>query len=472
MDSPVSMSSMAGMPDASALREALRGPLLMPDDPGYEAARCVWNRMIDRRPAMIACCQGAADVAAAVEFARTHGLVVSVRGGGHNSAGYGVCQGGMMIALAGMRAVRVDPLARRAWVQGGATWADVDRETTAYGLATPGGLISATGVGGLTLSGGIGWLRGTSGLCIDNILSADVVTADGRLLHASPDSLPDLYWAIRGGGGNFGIVTMFEFRLQPIAPEMMFCAPAYPEARAADVLRAWRDFIVSAPENIGSVAEFSTIPDDPDYPAEARGKRVLALPTVYDGPAEEGEKVLAPLREFGEMLVDFSCRLPYRKIQRLYDAQFPKGRDRSYFKSLFVPALGDALIDQFVAGVAERPSTLALASAWYFGRAVRDVPADATAFGDRSQPWLLSFDSIWSRPEDDAVNIGWGRTQWQRMRPHSNGRAYLNFLSGHDDTPQVMRDGVGAATYERLARVKRRYDPTNLFRMNQNIPPA
>ena len=472
MDTPVLMPPIAGTPDIGTLRETLRGQLLMPEDRGYDSTRGVWNGMIDRKPAMIARCLGAADVAAAVTFARTHGLAVSVRGGGHNSAGYGVCQGGMMIDLAGMRAVRVDPQARRAWVQGGATWADVDGETTAYGLATPGGLISATGVGGLSLSGGIGWLRGTSGLCVDNILSADVVTADGHLLRASADSNPDLFWAIRGGGGNFGVVTMFEFRLQPIAPEMRFCAPAYPESRAAEVLRAWRDFVVAAPENIGSLAEFSTIPDDPDYPAEARGQRVLALPTVYDGPAEEGERVLGPLLGFGEMVADFSCRLPYRNIQRLYDAQFPKGRDRSYFKSLFVPALGDALIDQFVAGVAERSSPLTLASAWYFGRAVRDVPADATAFGDRSQPWLLSFDAIWSRAEDDAANIAWARTQWQRTRPHSNGRAYLNFLSGHDDTPQVMQDGVGAATYQRLARIKRSYDPTNLFRMNQNIPPA
>lgn len=458
--------------DVAALRETLRGPLLLPGDAGYDAARGVWNGMIDRHPAMIACCLGAADVAAAIGFARAHGLVISVRGGGHNSAGYGVCEGGMMIDLSSMRAVRVDPTARRAWVQGGATWGDVDAETTAYGLATPGGLISATGVGGLTLSGGIGWLRGTSGLCVDNILSADIVTAEGLLLHASPDSRPDLFWAIRGGGGNFGVVTMFEFRLQPIAPQMYFCAPAYPEERAAEVLRGWRDFILSGPERIGAIAEFSTVPNDPDYPEEAHGRRVLTLATLYDGPAEEGEALLAPLHAFGEKVADFSGRMPYRQIRRLYDGLFPKGRDRSYFKSLYVPSLDDTLIEEFVAGVAERPSPLTLASAWYFGRAVRDVPAEATAFGDRSQPWLLSFDSIWSRPEDDAANIGWARTQWRRMRPRSNGRAYLNFLSGHDDDPAVMRDGVGAATYERLARVKRDYDPGNLFRLNQNIPPT
>jgi len=472
MSIPASLPSATAIPHVSALRAALRGALLLPDEPGYDQARGVWNGLIDRRPAMIACCQGAADVAAAVDFARHHGLLVSVRGGGHNSAGYAVCEGGMMIDLAAMRAVRVEPGARRAWVQGGATWADVDAETTAYGLATPGGLISTTGVGGLALSGGIGWLRGTSGLCVDNILSADIVTADGRLRRLSADSNPDLFWAIRGGGGNFGVVTTFELRLQPIAPEMAFCAPAYPEEKARDILRAWRDFMVAAPDQISSLAEFSTIPDDPDFPPEARGKRVLTLAAVYDGPVDDGEALLAPLHDLGKKVADFSGRMPYRQIQQLYDGLFPKGRDRSYFKSLYVPALDDAVIDVFVSGVAQRPSRQTLASAWYFGRAVTDVPADATAIGDRSQPWLLSFDSIWSKPEDDAANISWARGQWQRLRPYSNGRAYLNFLSGHDDDPGIMRDGIGAATYDRLARIKRQYDPTNLFRLNQNIPPA
>lgn len=456
----------------AVLRERLRGPLLLPGDPDYDATRAVWNGMIDRRPAMIARCLGAADVMVAVKCARMHGLSVSVRGGGHNSAGYGVCDGGLMIDLSMMRAVRVDPAARRVQVQGGATWGDVDGETSAFGLATPGGLISATGVGGLTLSGGIGWLRGTSGLCIDNVVAADIVTADGRLLHASTGENDDLFWAIRGGGGNFGIVTMFEFRLQAIAPEMMFCAPAYPEERARHVLRAWRDFMVSAPDRIGSLAEFSTIPDDPGYPAEARGKRVVTLAAVYDGPADDGEAALAPLRSLGSVVTDFSGRMPYRRIQCLYDELFPKGRDRSYFKSLYVPDLSDEVIDGFVAGVGARPSKLTLASVWFFGRAVRDVPAEATAFGDRSQPWLLSFDSIWASAEDDAANISWARQQWRRMRPYSNGRAYLNFLSGHDDDPLVMREGVGSANYDKLARIKSIYDPGNLFRMNQNIPPA
>jgi FAD/FMN-containing dehydrogenase len=463
----------SGMPDKAALlalRETLRGKMLQPGDGQYDDARGIWNGMIDRRPGLIVRCHGVADVIAAVNFARDHGLLVAVRGGGHGVAGHAVCDGGMMIDLSCMRAVRVDPGARRAWVQGGATWGDVDCETTAFGLATPGGLISTTGVGGLTLSGGVGWLRGTAGLCVDNVMSADVVTADGRLLRASETENPDLYWAIRGGGGNFGIVVSFEFRLRPIEPTLMFCAAVYPEDRAAELLSLWRDFMIAAPEQVSSLAEFSTIPDDPEYPEEARARRVLALAAVHDGPADEGEAVSAPLRSFGTPLLDLSARMPYRAIQSLYDPLFPKGRDRSYFRSLYLPRLNEAAIGDIVSGLAARPSEMTFSSVWYFGDAVRRVAADATAFGDRSQPWLFSIDAIWSKREEDAANIAWVRDLWSRMRPYSNGRLYLNFLSANDDR-NVVRDGVGRGTYEKLARIKAKYDPTNFFRLNQNIAP-
>jgi FAD/FMN-containing dehydrogenase len=463
----------SGMPDKAALlalRETLRGKMLQPGDGQYDDACGIWNGMIDRRPGLIVRCHGVADVIAAVNFARDHGLLVAVRGGGHGVAGHAVCDGGMMIDLSCMRAVRVDPGARRAWVQGGATWGDVDCETTAFGLATPGGLISTTGVGGLTLSGGVGWLRGTAGLCVDNVMSADVVTADGRLLRASETENPDLYWAIRGGGGNFGIVVSFEFRLRPIEPTLMFCAAVYPEDRAAELLSLWRDFMIAAPEQVSSLAEFSTIPDDPEYPEEARARRVLALAAVHDGPADEGEAVSAPLRSFGTPLLDLSARMPYRAIQSLYDPLFPKGRDRSYFRSLYLPRLDEAAIGDIVSGLAARPSEMTFSSVWYFGDAVRRVAADATAFGDRSQPWLFSIDAIWSKREEDAANIAWVRDLWSRMRPYSNGRLYLNFLSANDDR-NVVRDGVGRGTYEKLARIKAKYDPTNFFRLNQNIAP-
>jgi hypothetical protein len=355
----------------TALREIVRGLVLRPDDAGYDATRSVWNGMIDRRPRVIVRCHGVADVIAAVNYARSHALRVAVRGGGHGVSGHAVCDDGMMIDLSGMHAVRVAPEECRAWVQGGATWGDVDCETTAFGLATPGGLISTTGVGGLTLSGGVGWLRGTSGLCVDNLMAADVVLADGQLLHASETDNQDLYWAIRGGGGNFGIVVGFEFRLRPIEPTLMFCAAVYPETRAAELLASWRDFMMSAPARVSSLAEFSTIPDDPEFPEEARGVRVLALAAVFDGPADDGEALMAPLRHFGTPLLDFSAKLPYRTIQAMYDPLYPKGRDRSYFRSLYLPTLDDRIIEELVGGLALRPSKMKYSSIWYFGEQTR-----------------------------------------------------------------------------------------------------
>jgi FAD/FMN-containing dehydrogenase len=457
--------------DVAALRARLRGRLLEPGDDGYDAARVVWNAMIDRRPAFIACCAGVADVIESVAFARRHALLLSIRGGGHNVAGYAVCEGGLMIDLSAMCAVRVDPAAQLAWVQGGALWGDVDCETTAFGLATPGGLISQTGVAGLTLSGGIGWLRGAHGLCVDNLEAVEIVTADGRLLHADANEHADLFWAVRGGGGNFGVVTGFTFRLHPIPPAMMFCGPAYPETRARELLPLWREFMVRAPERLSSIAEFSTIPDDPDYPAAARGQRVLSLAAVYNGPAEEGEALVAPLRAFGTPLADFSGIMPYRTIQRLYDMIFPEGRDRSYWKSLYLRTLDDDAIREIAAHLADRPSEMTFASIWAFGGAVQRVPATATAFGDRSAPYMLSLDAIWSSRHDDAANIDWVRAAWAEMQRHGTGGMYLNF-PGHGEGSDLVRSALGAETYARLAQVKRDYDPDNLFRMNQNVLPT
>jgi len=454
--------------DISDFKTKLRGPLIQPDDGDYDATRVVWNGMIDRRPSLIARCHGVADVIAAVGFARAHGMRVAVRGGGHNVAGYAVCDEGLMIDLSLMRAVRVDPQARRAWVQGGATWGDVDHETTAFGLATPGGVVSTTGVGGLTLSGGIGWLRQTHGLCVDNVVSVDIVTADGQLLHADGTSHPDLFWAVRGGGGNFGIVTSFEFRLHPIAPEIMFCAPLYPEADACSIIAAWRDFMATAPERLCSLVEFSTIPHTDDFPPETHGTRILAVAAVYDGPADEGEAAVRPLRELGKPILDFSGKMPYCAIQSLYDGMFPKGRDRSYFKSLYLSGLSDVVIEDIAERWASCPSPMSLTSVWRFGGAVQCVAADATAFGDRSMPFMLSIDSIWSKPEDDAANIAWSRDFWSAMQRHSTGRLYLNF-AGHGEDADLVRQAHGAEVYARLVAIKRTYDPGNFFCMNQNI---
>jgi FAD/FMN-containing dehydrogenase len=445
--------------------------VLDPASAAYDATRIVWNGMIDRRPALIARCRNAADVAAAVNFARQHGLAIAIRCGGHNVAGYAVCEGGLMIDMSLINEVQVVPGLDRAIVGGGATWADVDAATTPFGRATPGGLISATGVAGLALSGGIGWLRGTHGLCVDNLVAADVVTAEGRLIRADETENRDLLWALRGGGGNFGVVVSFEFKLHPIEAELMFCGPAYPEERAAEAIARWRDFMETAPDRLSGLAEFSTLPDDPSLPQHARGRRVVSLAHVYDGPADEGERIVAPLRGFGEPLVVLSGRMPYRTIQSLYDAMFPKGRDRCYWKSTYLSGLDDGVIADITRRMAERPSEMTFASIWKFGGQVQRVAEDATAFGDRSMPYMLSLDAIWSKAADDDANINWVRSVWQDMQRHSTGRLYLNF-PGHGEGADLVRDAFGAETYGRLQRVKRRYDPDNIFRMNQNIHPG
>jgi len=457
--------------DLETFRGAIKGELLLPGDGGYDEARVIWNAMFDRRPGLIVRCAGVADVVEAVGFARRHGLLLSVRGGGHNVAGYAVCDDGLMIDLSAMNAVRVDPGARRAWVQGGALWRDVDWETTAFNLATPGGLIAQTGVGGLTLSGGVGWLRGAHGLCVDNLESVEIVVADGRLLTANDNENADLFWAIRGGGGNFGVVTGFTFRLHPILPTLMFCGPAYPESRASELIRVWRDFMTKAPARLSSYAEFSTIPSDPAYPEDAWGKRVISLAAVYDGPPDEGEALVAPLRNLGSPVADFSGIMPYRVIQTLYDAIFPKGRDRCYWKSLYLTALSDQAIDDVAGHLARRPSDMTFASVWWMGEGVRRIPAQATAFGDRSAPYMVSFDAIWSEPTHDAVNIRWAREAWGDMQRYGSGRMYLNF-PGHGEDDDLVRSALGGEVYARLAKAKRAYDPDNLFQMNQNVRPA
>ncbi|MGB8316180.1 MAG: FAD-binding oxidoreductase [Aestuariivirga sp.] len=453
-----------------ALRSQIRGELLEPGSPAYDAARVVWNGMIDRRPALIVRCRNAADVVASVNYARSHGLVITVRSGGHNVAGYAVCDGGVMIDMNLMNAVRVSPDLDQAFVEGGALWADVDAATTPFGRATPGGLISATGVAGLTLSGGIGWLRGTRGLSCDNLLAADLVNADGHLIRASQTENPDLLWALKGGGGNFGIVVNFEFRLHPIADETMFCAPLYPEERANEILPKWRDYMATAPDEVTGLAEFSTIPNDPAYPENTWGRRVVALATVYDGPAEDGERITQPLRSFGELLLDFSGRMPYRVLQTLYDGLFPKGRDRCYWKSTYLKSLNTSTIAEITKQLAKRPSEMTYASIWKFGGAVQRVAAEATAFGDRSMPFMLSLDAIWTNPADDNANISWVRDCWQDMQRYSTGRMYLNF-PGLGEGENLVRDAFGTETYGRLQAIKRKYDTDNIFRMNQNILP-
>ncbi len=396
---------------------------------------------------------------------------IAVRSGGHNVAGYAVCEGGLMVDLSLMNAVRVLPGLDRAIVEGGSTWADVDAATTPFGRATPGGLISNTGVAGLTLSGGIGWLRGTHGLSCDNLMAADIVTADGMLIRASETENPELLWALRGGGGNFGIVTSFEFKLHPVEPELFFCGPAYPEERANEILPLWRDFMKTAPDRLSGLAEFSTVQPDPSIPEQAWGRRVVALAHVYDGPPDEGERITQPLRGFGEPLADFSGRMPYRTLQSIYDPLFPKGRDRCYWKSTYLSNLDDAVVHDITSRLKLRSSEMTFASIWKFGGAVQRVKADATAFGDRSMPFMLSLDAIWPDAADDDKNINWVRNFWNDMQRHSTGRMYLNF-PGLGEGQSLVRDAYGAEIYAKLQKIKQKYDPGNVFRMNQNILPG
>ena len=454
------------------LRSSLVGDVLVPGEQGYDEARTVWNAMIDRRPCLIAQCKGAADVSQAIAFARDHRLPISVRGGAHNVAGHAVADDSLMIDLSRMRGVKVDPRTRRAWVEGGATWGDVDRATQEHGLALPGGLISDTGVAGLTLSGGIGWLRSRYGLTIDNMLAADVVTADGQLVHASDEENEDLFWALRGGGGNFGVVTTFEFAVHPVGPNVMFCAPIYPLGAGSGPIRFWRDFLADKSDDVGSLIEFSTVPESPDFPETAWGKRVYTMAAVFAGDAEEGEKVLQPLREIAEPVADFSGQMAYCDVQTLFDSLIPAGQYRCYWKSHFLGELGDHVIDKIVEGNAHPPSPKTLSSIWNFGGATAKVASDATAFGDRSMPYMLSIDSVWSSAIDDEDNIAWTRAFWERMKPHSDrGRMYLNFPGLSEEGDDLVRKAFGD-NYRRLREIKKKYDPENLFRFNQNIKPA
>ncbi len=453
------------------LRSQLSGDLLAPGDDGYDAARSVWNGMIDRRPGAICRCQSAEDVIASVRFAGQEGLPVSIRGGGHNVAGHAVGDGGLMIDLSPMRGVRVNPDTRSASVQGGALWGDVDAASQAHGLATPGGLISETGVAGLTLSGGVGWLRSAHGLCIDNLLAVDLVTADGSLVRASASEHPYLFWAIRGGGGNFGVVVNFEFRLHPVGPTVMFAAPIYPLSAGAGPIRFWRDFLADKGDVVGSLCEFSTIPESADYPQEFWGTRCYTLAAVYAGDASEGERLLQPLRELGPLVTDFSGQMPYCDVQKLFDPLFPAGEFRCYWKSHLFSQLTDEAIDEAIENAAASPSDKSISSLWNFGGATAAVPADATAFGDRSFGWMYSLDSVWRDAADDERFIGWTRSAWNRARKHSHeGRLYLNFAGQDADSDELTRSAFGKH-YGRLARIKRRYDPGNMFRFNQNIQP-
>jgi len=454
-----------GVVDQLALR--LPGRLHLPASPEFEEACTIWNAMIERRPGLVIRCSSAADVSHAVRFAREHDLVLAVRGGGHNIAGNALCDGGVMLDLSPMKAIEVNPSARTARVGGGATLAEFDREAQAFGLATPLGINSTTGVAGLTLGGGFGWLSRRFGLTIDNLLSAEVVLASGEVVRASATESPDLFWALRGGGGNFGVVTSFEFQLHPVGPEVLAGLIIHPLDAAKDVLRFHRDFLATTPDEFVCWFVMRKAPPLPFLPAEWHGKEILALAVCYSGAISEGERVAAPLRQFGKPIADVIGPQPYAAWQTILDPLLTPGA-RNYWKSHDFQEVSDGLIDTLIAHARKLPDPSTEIAFAQLGGAVSRVPADATAYSHRDGQFVMNVHGRWEDPAKDAECIGWARDLFRATAPFATGAVYVNFLTGEEG--DRIRAAYGR-NYDRLVKLKNRYDPGNLFRVNQNIRP-
>jgi FAD/FMN-containing dehydrogenase len=442
-----------------AFRGSLRGELIARDSASYETARRVWNGNIDRRPALIVRCTGAADVQRAVDFARTHELLLSLRCGGHSAPGYGTNDGGMVIDLSPMKGIRVDPAARTVTAQGGVQWRDFDHETQAFGLATTGGTVSNTGIAGLTLGGGLGWLMGKHGLSVDNLVSADVVTADGQFRTASASENPDLFWALRGGGGNFGAVTSLQYRLHPVT-ETLSGLVIYPLDQGREVLRFYRDFCATLPDEAEAFAALLTHDGHP----------VVAMALGYNGAVEIGEKVLAAARQFGRPIADLVGPMPYGVRQTLIDEPLARHGLHRYWRSAFVDQLSDGLIEGMLEGAAGFSSPLSLMGLFYVHGAAARVPSDATAFSARRPTWDFDIIGQWTDAAESDAHIAWVRALWTRVEPELLGTVYINHMMG-DDRPERVRASYGD-NYARLRELKAVYDPMNLFRVNANIAPA
>ena len=461
------ISPMLGEATVQELRETVHGRALTSEDDAYTEAAHIWNGAFDGcRPALVVQCTGVADVIAALAFARSNHLPLAVRGGGHSIAGFSTAEGGVVIDLSPMRGVRVHREAMTASVGGGATWADVDHETQAQGLATTGGLVSTTGVGGFTLGGGIGWLMRKHGLASDNLVGADVVTADGRLVHASESENEDLLWGLRGGGGNFGIVTQFELRVHPVGP-MVYAGPIfYPAAVSRDLLRAFRSWATEAPDEITALVNLTTAPPLPVIPSEWHGKKVAALVAVSTVP-DDGATLVHPLREVAEPIADLLGPMPYQAMQTLLDPLWPKGI-HAYFKATNLSRLDDELIDRLCGLHLAAPGPQCELHVHQMGGAVARVADGATAFADRAMPFVLNAATGWQDASAGETHREWARDAIAAAAEASTGRAYVNFLGDRD----AGRTSYGSETYARLVALKTAYDPTNVFRLNQNIEPS
>lgn len=450
-------------------RDDLRGGLIRPEDAGYDDARKVYNGMIDKRPAIIARCTGAVDVINAVNFARDNKLLVAVRGGGHNVAGNAVCDGGIVIDLSRMKGIRIDPVRRTVRAEPGLTWAEFDRETQAFGLALPGGIQSTTGIAGFTVGGGFGYLSRKYGLTIDNLLCADVVTADGRLLIASEKENADLFWGIRGGGGNFGVVTSFEFGLHPVGPRVLGGMLIYPLSKAKEVLQFYRRFIAKAPDDLEIPLAFVTAPKAPPMPEHIQGKPVLAILVCYTGPVEEGERIIKPLRTFCQPAIDLVGPTPYTALQKMLDAGNPPGW-QNYWKSEYLKDLSDEAIDILIDYSVKRPSPISKMMIGHLLGAVSRVGDDKTPYSHRDAPFIINIVSMWQDTTKNEENIKWVRDLWNSVQPFVTGGVYVNFMM-NEGADRVVA-AYGKEKYERLVALKNKYDPTNFFSLNQNIKPG
>ena len=455
------------MTDAAGLARRLRGDLIRPGDPGYGPATRLWNGMISKHPGLVARCAGTGDVAAAVSYARDNQLPLAVRGGGHGVAGQALCDGGLVIDLAGMTGVWVDARARTVRAQGGCTLGDVDRATQAYGLATPLGVVTETGIAGLTLSGGMGWLRRKYGLSCDNLIGAEIVTATGEVLRADAGTNADLFWAIRGGGGNFGVVTSFDYRLHPVGPEVFFCYALFPADRAVEVLRAAERLVADEPSAFAPVAVLGRVPAVPEFPPDAHGRLFVALLGLYPGDPGEGERALAPLRSIAPPIGDLSGRMTYTQAQSVLDEDYPDGW-YYYWKSANLPQLNDDVIGHLVTDAAAAPCPRSTIDVWFQGGAMA-AGGTSSAFGNRGVPYLIGVEGNCERRAGADANVTWVRDVIAGLRQYSTGGVYLNFPGFLEEGEDLIRQGL--ADYDRLVEIKTRYDPANIFRFNANILP-
>jgi hypothetical protein len=452
----------------SELEASFAGDLVRPDDAAYDERRAVWNGSIDRRPTLIARCTGASDVSAAVTFARRTGLPLAVKGGGHSFPGHSVCDDGIVVDLGEMKGIEVDPQARTATAEAGALLGELDRETQAYGLAVPAGIVTHTGLAGLTLGGGIGWLQRKYGLTIDQLLSVDLITAEGELVKASETENADLFWGIRGGGGNFGVVTKFEFRLNPLGPNVVAGPVFWPIEESPEVLRFYRDWIAAAPDDLMTIVIHRKAPPLPFIPPELHGKPVVAVVCCYAGSVEEGEEAVAPLKAFGSPVLDLCEPKPFLEHQAMFDPSFPHGQ-WYYMRACDVAELSDEVIDITVEHAMRIRSPLTAFPIWQMGGAISRVGEEETAFSGRGAGHTFNITAATAGRDGFDEEREWVRDFWSALEPHQTSGVYVNFLMNEGE--ERVRESYGPQKYDRLKALKRRYDPDNLFRLNQNIPP-